>query len=265
MMETHTQSPADVTVVIPTFNERECIGDLVTAVFAAFAGTNRAVEVVIVDDNSPDGTGALADELASRLRVTVVHRTQKLGLGAAVADGFQHATAGIIAVMDADFSHPPALLPSLVATFVANNADILVASRYVPGGATRNWPWHRRVYSALACLLAKPLSPVKDPVSGFFLIRRGLAQGTSIKAPGFKICLELLVRAAPTRVVEAPFCFNDREGGKSKMNFREAARFLTQFRKLYALHLSRRGGRTPAYVCVTQHELDASARPNAPV
>lgn len=243
-----------LSVIVPTYNERECLAALVDAVLAAGAAAGMVIEMIVVDDNSPDGTGALADELAARRPMTVVHRPGKQGLGAAVAHGFTKATADVVAVMDADFSHPPAIVPRLFQAFVRAQADMLVASRYVPGGATRNWPVERKIYSWLACQLARPLSPVRDPVSGFFFIRRQLAQDTVIEAPGFKVCLELLVRSAPRRVVEAPFCFNDREGGKSKMSIREALRFVSQFVALYRVRLGRRASR-PAYVRLTSADL----------
>jgi dolichol-phosphate mannosyltransferase len=256
------QAPG-LSIIIPTYNERECIGTIVPAVFDACRDLNP--EVVIVDDNSPDGTGAMADELATRHRVTVVHRAGKLGLGAAVVEGIRAATSDVVAVMDADFSHPPAHLPLLSAAFARTQADLLVASRYVPGGGTRNWPWQRQLYSRLACWLARPLTPVRDPVSGFFLIRRDLAAQTDVKARGFKICLELLVRAEPARVVEAPFLFNDREGGKSKMSVIEAARFLTQFRDLYLFQFRRPGRDAPTYHRLSTADLMAGIRPSSDI
>ncbi len=142
--------------------------------------------------------------------------------------------------MDADFSHPPALVPRMFAAMQASSADLVVASRYLPGGSTPNWPMRRRLLSRLACLLARPLSPIRDAASGFFLIRASIARGVTIQAGGFKICLELLVRGWPTRIVELPYRFDDRELGESKMSFREAASYLVQLRDLYWLRWSRR-------------------------
>ena len=118
--------------------------------------------------------------------------------------------------------------------------ELLVASRYIPGGSAPSWTWKRLLLSRLACFLAKPLSPVRDVVSGFFLIRRDIASAVTIKAGGFKICLELLIRGWPTRIVEVPYRFDNREVGASKMNWREAAGFLTQLKDLYVLRWSRR-------------------------
>lgn len=229
---------ADLTIVLPTYNERERIAELVEAVFSACEPSGIQLELVIVDDNSPDGTGAVADELARRRRIRVIHRAGKLGLGTAVVAGFEVASAPIVGVMDADFSHPPALVPRMLETFRATDAELVVASRYVRGGSTPDWPLKRRLLSRAACMLARPLSPIRDAASGFFLIRRDIARGTTIKAGGFKICLELIVRSGVTRLVEMPYRFDDRELGESKMSVREAAGYLIQLRDLYFLRLS---------------------------
>lgn len=226
-------------MVLPTYNERDRIAELTDAVFAACDAAGIQLELVIVDDNSPDGTGAIADELARTRRIRVIHRAGKLGLGTAVVAGFEVASADIVGVMDADFSHPPALVPRMLDTFRETRADIVVASRYVRGGSTPNWPFKRRLLSRVACLLARPLSPIRDAASGFFLIRRDIARGTTIKAGGFKICLELIVRGGATRLVEIPYRFDDRELGESKMSLREAAGYLIQLRDLYIHRLSK--------------------------
>jgi dolichol-phosphate mannosyltransferase len=225
----------DLTVVVPTYNERERIAELVRAVFDTCFGHGIRLEMVIVDDNSPDGTGQVADELVGRYRVRVIHRTGKLGLGTAVVAGFSEAAASTVGVMDADFSHPPAMVPRLFAVLEARRADVVIASRYIPGGSTPNWPFWRRLLSRTACLAARPLSPVRDAASGFFLIRRDIASRVAIQAGGFKICLELLLRAWPERLVEIPYRFDDREQGESKMSLREAAGYLIQLRDLYAV------------------------------
>lgn len=254
-------SPArpDLTVVIPTYNERERLGELVARLFEAAHAAQRAIELVVVDDNSPDGTGQLADDLARTHRLQVIHRAGKLGLGTAVMAGFNVATADVVGVMDADFSHPPALVPKMLAAFTATDADVLVASRYVPGGSTPNWPIGRRLMSRAACLLARPLSPIRDAASGFFLIRRSIAQRVSVKAGGFKICLELIVRGWPIRLVEIPYQFDDRELGESKMSKREAAGYLIQLRDLYWLRWSKLNRPTRAYQRLSVEEVERLA------
>lgn len=260
-MDTVTDHPrADLTLVVPTYNEKDRLAELTGALFAAAAGAGVNLELVIVDDNSPDGTGQIADELARTHRMKVVHRSGKLGLGTAVVAGFAVATADVVGVMDADFSHPPTLVPRMLAVFRATGADAVVASRYVPGGSTPDWPLKRRVLSRVACMLARPLSPIRDAASGFFLIRRAIAQSVTIKAGGFKICLELIVRGWPVSLVELPYRFDDRELGESKMSMREAAGYLFQLKDLYLVRFT--GGRRPKrrYRKLTAGELDAIAQ-----
>jgi len=225
---------AALSIVVPTYNERDRLPDLVEAIFRAYRDENVDGELVIVDDNSPDGTGAVADDLARQFRVQVIHRSGKLGLGTAVIAGFERATAPVVGVIDADLSHPPAALPRMLAVMRQASADIVIGSRYVPGGGTHNWPAARLIMSRIACMMARPLTPVRDATSGFFLIRRDLARGVRISAGGFKICLELLVRGQPATVVEIPYVFEGRTAGESKMNLKEALGYLTQLRDLRA-------------------------------
>jgi dolichol-phosphate mannosyltransferase len=237
-----------LSVVVPTYNEKERLQEFVEAVLGALDRAGVAAEVVIVDDNSPDGTGALADALALRLPVTVVHRAGKLGLGSAVVAGFGVARGDVLGVMDADMSHPPESLPRLIEAFDSTGADIVVGSRYVPGGGTKNWPWYRSFMSKFACSLARIVTPVHDAASGFFLIRARVLRGGEVQAPGFKICLELLVRGTYGAVAEVPYVFADRAAGVSKMNHREALGYLVQLKDLF-LWQRRQPGRTrPRYL-----------------
>ncbi len=236
-----------MTIVVPTYNERDRLAELVDAVFTAADAATLALELVIVDDNSPDGTGVLAEELARTRPMKVVRRAGKLGLGTAVVAGFAVASAPVVGVMDADFSHPPALVPVLFAAMQSTGADVVIGSRYIPGGSTPDWPFGRRLLSRVGCLLARGIVPIRDATSGFFIIRRDVASGVQIQAGGFKICLELLVRAAPRHVVEVPFRFDDRELGESKMSTREAAGYFVQLRDLYLLRLKHPSRRIRRY------------------
>jgi dolichol-phosphate mannosyltransferase len=240
-------APPDVSVVVPTYNERGRIAELVEAVDAIWRATGIAGELVIVDDNSPDGTGAIAEALVPRYPVQVVHRAGKLGLGSAVMDGFKVARAPVLGVMDADFSHPPEVLSVLLDHLRQTGADVVVASRYIAGGAAKNWPAGRLLMSRAACVLAWPLTPVRDPTSGFFLVRRDVVDGVQIEAGGFKILLELLMRSPVRSVAEVPYVFVDRTIGDSKMNLREAMGYFKQLHQLYALWLRGRS-RRPTYV-----------------
>lgn len=226
------QPPATLAIVVPTYNERDRLSDLVKEVFAAYAAEGVDGELVIVDDNSPDGTGALADELAARHRITVVHRAGKLGLGTAVIAGFAAVNAPIVGVIDADLSHPPALVPRMLAVMQSGSADFVIGSRYIPGGGTRNWGLGRLLMSRFACVMARGVTPIRDATSGFFLVRRDLARDVRIASGGFKICLELLVRGRPSSVVEVPYVFAGRTAGESKMNLKEALGYLEQLKQL---------------------------------
>jgi dolichol-phosphate mannosyltransferase len=165
--------------------------------------------------------------------VVVVHRPGKLGLGTAVIEGFAAASSEVLGVMDADLSHPPELLPRMLEPIRDGRADFVIGSRYIPGGGTRNWPRARLVASRLACLLARPVTQVRDATSGFFLLQRSVSEGVQIKAGGFKICLELLVRGRARSVVEVPYVFTGRTVGESKMNLPEASGYLRQLYDLF--------------------------------
>jgi len=222
-----------LSIVVPTYNERERLEPFVRALVSVLRDAGIDGEIIIVDDNSPDGTGDLADGLARELPVRVVHRSGKLGLGSAVMAGFAVARGDLLGVMDADVSHPPERVPVLVAALRATGADVVIGSRYIPGGGTRNWPLSRAIMSRAACLVARLVTPVHDAASGFFVLRRPVVQGVEIKAAGFKICLELLVRGSVRSVVEVPYVFTDRAAGQSKMNHREALGFLVQIGQLF--------------------------------
>ena len=223
-------------------------------ILSAFDAEGVEGELVVVDDNSPDGTGRIADELAGSLPIRVIHRAGKLGLGTAVVEGFSAAHGAIVGVADADLSHPPALIPRMLAVMQATGADIVIGSRYVPGGGTTNWGPGRLLMSRFACVLARLVTPVRDATSGFFLIRRDLARSVTISAGGFKICLELLIRSEPKLVVEVPYVFAGRTAGESKMNYGEAAGYLHQLRDLWTFEREHHS-HAPRHVVLTETEL----------
>ena len=215
-------------VVLPTYNERENLPAIVPAILAA-----AQVDVLVVDDSSPDGTGALADALAaSHPRVRVLHRDRKEGLGRAYLAGFAEALArgyGRILEMDADFSHDPARLPDLLAT----GADLALGSRYVEGGGTENWGLGRRVLSKGGSLYARTILglPVRDLTGGFKCFRREVLESIdlpSVRSTGYAFQIELTYRALKRgfTVREVPIVFADRRVGKSKMNRRIVAEAL---------------------------------------
>jgi len=215
-----------LSVIIPTYNERESLPGLIQRLSALH---DIPIEVVVVDDASPDGTGTLAEDLARQLTlpIRVVHRPGKRGLASAVIDGGSVARGESLTVMDADLSHPPEVLPALFSALAAG-AEIAIASRYVAGGGIRGWPPHRRLISRTATALARSLLGlnVRDPLSGFFAVRRELLVGTHYLGLGYKLLLEILATHRNRRVVEVPYEFIDRQYGQSKLSRGEIVSFL---------------------------------------
>ena len=217
-------SPDQVTVVVPTYNDRENLDDIVMAVMA------HGYRVMIVDDSSPDGTGKIADGLAERHeKVSVLHRAGKEGLGPAYAEAFDLLLAGdsdVVVEMDADFSHDPNDLPRLLEAIEAG-ADLAIGSRYVPGGDTPDWPLIRRAISQAGNLYARVMLgiPVFDATAGFRAFRsealRKLPYG-SAEASGYGFQVEMAWRAseAGLTITEVPIRFKDRTRGKSKMGLK---------------------------------------------
>ena len=223
-----------VSLVVPTYNEGENIVPLLDAVRATMTGRN--LEVWIVDDDSPDRTWELAGEYArAHPEVQVIRRTNERGLSAAVIEGFHRARGDLLAVMDADLSHDPALLPRLV-DVVAGGADVAVGSRRMPGGGADNWSWHRRKASDVATALARRWLrvPLSDPMSGYFVLRRAVFEGVRdrLRPRGYKILLEIVCRAGAVKIVELPYVFRDRRQGVSKVSPKVAWEFLTSLREL---------------------------------
>ena len=247
-----------LSLVVPTYNERDRLPELVREIFRAYQKEGVDGELVVVDDNSPDGTGQIADELATKYPVRVIHRAGKLGLGTAVVEGFSAASGQVVGVIDADLSHPPGLVPRMLAVMQQTGADLVIASRYVPGGGTRQWELSRVLMSRFACALARIVTPVHDATSGFFLMRRDLARGVTISAGGFKICLELLIRSQPSLVIEVPYVFTGRTAGESKMNLKEATGYLRQLRDLRVFRRRHRAA-APQHRVVTKRQLEAAA------
>jgi dolichol-phosphate mannosyltransferase len=227
-------SPERVTVALPTYNELLNLPLIVPEILA------HGYRLLIIDDNSPDGTGRLADSLAADLpSISVIHRPAKQGLGPAYAAGFDRALAQgaeVVIEMDADFSHDPADLPRLVAA-IEDGAHLAIGSRYVPGGATPEWPWLRRVISRAGNLYARMMLgfPVRDATAGF---RAFTADALKIlpygkaEASGYGFQVEMAWRAhqAGLKIVEVPITFRDRTRGTSKMGLSivlEAMRLVT--------------------------------------
>lgn len=239
-----------VVVVIPTYNERENLPRVVTETLAL----GPQYRVIVVDDNSPDGTGDLADELASQYpgRIEVIHRAEKQGIGPAYVAGFKRALATdarIIVTMDADHSHDPAALPALVAA--TERADLVLGSRYVPGGATVGWPFHRQLLSRFGGRYARVILgvPINDMTGGFKAYRRETLARLDLdhlQADGYGFQIETTWRVLQNngRVTEVPITFSDRIAGASKISRRivvEAALLVWRLRFESRSARSRRG------------------------
>lgn len=218
-----------VLVVVPTYDERENLAPLVERVLATLPGT----QLLVVDDGSPDGTGELADELAaSDARLTVLHHRPRRGLGAAYVDAFAHvvqlhsgAEVGWVVQMDADGSHAPEDLPALLASARAGGADLVLGSRYVPGGRVVNWPWYRNALSRAANVYSRVALrlPVRDVTGGFRLFRREVLEEitrTPVSSQGycFQVDLAFRVHRGGFVVREVPITFTERTAGASKMS-----------------------------------------------
>ena len=240
MIGTGNEQGNQISIVVATYNEADNLPALVEQVFAALAESHLEGQMVIVDDNSPDGTGEAAEELAKRYPIRVAHRPGKMGLASAIMEGLALAEGQLVGVMDADLSHPPPLLPALVEAIVQRQADLAVASRYVPGGGVQDWSKGRVLISSLANLLARPLTSIRDATSGFFLARRQVLEGVRLNPLGFKLGLEVFVKGRYTTWEEVPYVFCGRRQGKSKFTWREAVVYLWQLVALAAYRLRRR-------------------------
>jgi dolichol-phosphate mannosyltransferase len=229
-----------ISLIIPTYNEKEVISDLVEKIFDIFNKNDIDGELIIVDDNSPDGTGDIADKLSEKYKLKVVHRKGKLGLSSAVIEGLKVARGEIIGVMDADFSHDPEIIPQMIKNIQNGSYELAVGSRYVKGGGIENWPLTRRIISRLAIMFAIPITPIKDITSGYFFVKKDCIDGVKINAIGFKIGLELFVKANYKKFIEVPYIFKDRRAGISKMNSSEVKNYLKQLADLYAYKFLKR-------------------------
>jgi len=216
-----------VWLILPTYNEAENIERIVAAALPQLAATGLEHRILVVDDGSPDGTGQIADRLAAENpAVEVLHRTSKEGIGPAYLAGFRRALAGgadLLMEMDSDFSHDPVDIPRLVAA--AERADLVLGSRYVPGGGVTDWGLLRRLISRGGSLYARLLLgiPVNDLTGGFKCFRRSVLEtidlsGVGTNGYGFQIEVTYRAIKAGFRVEEVPIVFRDRRAGTSKMS-----------------------------------------------
>jgi|TARA_B100000315_G_scaffold254817_1_gene296684 dolichol-phosphate mannosyltransferase len=227
-----------ITIIIPTYNESENIPILLEKISENMVGEDY--EVVVVDDNSPDETWKVCESLREKYPLKVFRRINTRGLSSAVLDGFDIADGEILGVIDADLSHPPEKIPELIQS-VRDQYDFAIGSRLVKGGKVELWPLHRQFISWFARMLARPLTPIKDVMSGFFFIKRSVIPNNKniLKPRGYKISLELLIKGRYNAVKEIPITFHNRKKGQSKLNTKVQFEYLQQLFELYLFRLKR--------------------------
>jgi len=216
-----------ISIIIPTYNERENIADLVERIHHALSP--RDYEVVFVDDNSQDGTAELIVSLSGQYPLRVIVRREERGLATAVIHGIEHSDGQTVVVMDADLQHPPEVIADLLGT-IESGADIVIASRYVKGGGMKEWGLVRKIISKVAIVLAHLLlpatRPVKDPMAGFFAFRREALGEARLSPRGYKILLEIMIEGKFKHIAEVPYIFENRRGGESKLNAKQQIEYL---------------------------------------
>ena len=241
LVEDHEQKMnGQVSIIIPTYNESQNIINILKSIGSNLP-KNLLTQAIIVDDNSPDGTGKIVEDYMKNLKkmanytIEVIHRKAKDGLGSAILNGIQHAKGDTIVVMDSDFSHPPQIIPKLIESVKKYKFDIAVASRYIKGGNIQGWSLKRKIMSKFATLIAKKGLGItaKDPMSGFFAFKKNILNGLNIDAIGYKILLEILVKTKNVTITEIPYTFQDREFGSSKLNFKTILDYYKSVWKLY--------------------------------
>lgn len=222
----------EVSIVIPTYNESENIKGILHLI-KEHLPKNTMVEAIVVDDNSPDGTGKIAEDYFKSLKektlytINVINRKTKEGLSSAILNGIEQAKGKIVIVMDSDFSHPPQLIPKLVEVLKQSKTDIVVASRYLNGGKIQGWSLKRKIISKIGTIIAKKGLGIKqsDPMSGFFAFNKDVIKGINFDAIGYKLLLEMIVKAKGVSIKEIPYTFLDRQNGESKLGIKTILEF----------------------------------------
>jgi dolichol-phosphate mannosyltransferase len=244
-----------LSIIIPTYNEAKNITILIPKIYKYLRNINQDFEIIIVDDNSPDGTCKIVAEIIkkhSKYNVKIIRRTKDKGLSHSVIEGFNKTKGDTLIVMDADLSHPPELLPKMI--MASKKHDIIIASRNIGYGESR-FSLFRKIVSSFARMLSRPLVRVSDPMSGYFLVKRKVIRGVQLKPKGYKILLEILVKGRYKRnnkvnvkdnfkdkietdsILELPFIFEKRIYGESKLGFKVVFDYLVHILSLYSYEL----------------------------
>ncbi|KAJ3199578.1 dolichol-P-mannose synthesis, partial [Clydaea vesicula] len=229
-------------VIVPTYKECNNLKPLTERLFNSLQKYNldKSTELIIVDDNSNDGSKELIDQLSKYYNVKILVRTKERGLSSAVLHGFSNANASeVLICMDADLQHPPEKVVELIKSLKEN--EFVIGTRYAGGNSIdKDWPVHRRVISSGARLLVVPLKPMKKQISGFFGIQKKILQKTGIKKInpiGFKICLEVYVKCNIKKHAEVPIVFGVRTEGESKLSSKVIVNYLKHLFELYTYQM----------------------------
>jgi len=249
-MESPPGGSPQASIIIPTYNESQNILKILKSISESIPRQIR-VETIVVDDNSPDGTGNIVEEHIASVKefanntINIIHRRTKNGIVAAVVSGIQQAAGDIIVVMDSDLSHPPNLIPKMLGALKSKH-DLAIASRYMAGGAIEGWNIRRKIISRTATQIAQKCLGVgaSDPMSGFFAFRKKIIQDLTFDAIGDKILLQILVKARGTNVAEIPYTFTDRQFGASKLGASTMIAYIKSVWKLYRYGRKAKAGST---------------------
>lgn len=221
-----------LSIILPTYNEADNIKVIIPKISEMLNDGDIKGEVIVVDDDSPDGTADIARKLKDKYNVRAHVRKNERGLATAVMKGFELAKGDICLVMDADLSHPVTKIPEMIKPIIDGECEAVVGSRYLAGGGLKNWPFIRKIISKGAGLFARGLTKLSDPTSGFIAVRKDIVAGAKLDPIGWKIVLEVLVKTN-CRFKELPITFNDRYKGESKLNFRVQIDYIRHLWKLY--------------------------------
>jgi len=228
-----------ISIVVPTYREADNLPLVAKAVDEALAGVAHDYELLFIDDDSQDGSEGICEELSERFPVRIVVRKGERGLATAVIHGISVSSGDIVVVMDGDLSHPPSVIPSMTERLLSGESDFVLGSRYVEGGSIdEDRSLFRKLNSVIPSLLARPLCPLKDPMSGFFAFRRADMPDPSRLSPiGYKIALEIYAKGEFHNPSELPIHFAERQHGESKLTLEEQLNFLRHLGRLYAYKL----------------------------
>ena len=245
-----TKNMYTISLIIPTYNEAENIIRLLDKIKENLS-PNVFTEIIIVDDSSPDGTSNIVQnyihsDLDPKRRnvnfkenlysIKIINRRIKNGLIPAILEGVKVSKGDFVLIMDADFSHPPEMIPKIIEKSLDNSNSIVIASRYTKNGSIVGWPFKRRLISKAAAVIAKfglNVNNVTDPMSGFFAVPRPIIENLKIDTKGYKILLEILVKSKDIPIFEIPYTFMDRKSGKSKMGSSVIFDYISSVWQLY--------------------------------